>query len=144
MSGAPVKQGPSQRLGWLDRLAPLVGRPWDEHGPDDQCWRLVRDALNTLGAQLPEGYGDCAGAGSWVRPLPALRALEFGDVVVFRDGDEDKGDRPHVGLCVGAGVVLHSERPGARQEAIAAVAQRMALRGAIRLKRRPWLEECDR
>lgn len=136
--------GTQRRHGLLDAIAPLIGRAWDEGGDDDQCWSLVRDALNTLGAGLPAEYGECAGLGAWVRPMPPLRALEFGDVLVFRAVDDEKLDRPHVGLCVGCGVVLHSERPASRQERIADVAARMELRGAVRLKRRPWLGEDER
>ena len=126
--------------GWLGRLAPLVGRLHRDDS-SDECWLLVREALCCLGVEMPVKHGACASMGLWVRPLRPLRQLDLGDVLIFRRDDEcaqGKGDHTHVGLCLGDGRALHSERPSSRIEPIATIEKRMRLQGAVRLKIRPW------
>ncbi|MFF8591308.1 C40 family peptidase [Streptomyces sp. NPDC015220] len=97
-----------------DRQAVCLGRV----GPGSyDCSGLTRAAWKAAGVALPRATRDQSGAGALV---PLSEALH-GDLVFFH------ADVSHVGVYAGAGMVVHSPRPGAcvREEPVFRVGERV-------------------
>ncbi|MEW2256185.1 C40 family peptidase [Streptomyces sp. NPDC047869] len=83
-----------------------IGKPYvsGASGPGSyDCSGLTQAAWKAAGVTLPRAARDQAGMGTAI-PLAEARP---GDLVFFHD------DSSHVGLCTGAGTMIHAPRPGA-------------------------------
>lgn len=99
-----------------------IGIPFKDKGRDGEgldCWGLVRTVLkNEFGKELPDlsdGYGsirDVRAISKLIdetKPLIEAKPVEYpeiGDIAVIRC----KGLPLHVGIYVGSGYILHTER----------------------------------
>ncbi|MFF7096046.1 NlpC/P60 family protein [Streptomyces rubradiris] len=93
--------------------APCV---WGAAGPGSyDCAGLTRAAWQSAGVTLPRTASAQAGVGI---PVPPAEARP-GDLVFFHD------DAGHVGLCTGAGMMIHAPRPGAyvREQPVSALGE---------------------
>ncbi|MEU8470925.1 C40 family peptidase [Streptomyces sp. NPDC029006] len=95
-----------------------LGKPcvWGAAGPGSyDCSGLTQAAWKSAGVTLPRTARGQATAGTTVPPADARP----GDLVFFH------GDRRHVGLCTGDGMMIHAPRPGAyvREEPISAAGE---------------------